>query len=163
MLALIWPLAWLMFLPVVAVEAWVGTKALRLPMERAVRLSLWANGISTVAGIPLTWCLLLILEMALLTPIGYLTRDFPTAFAVTLGAPWIPPLEHQDKWQVALAGIWLTVFFAAASIWVEQKVVRRVAPDLAVADVRRWAYQANVLSYTVFVAAILVWWAYPTG
>ena len=162
MLALVWPLAWLMFLPVVAVETWVATKALRLSLDRAMRLSLWANGVSTLAGIPLTWCLLLLLEMALLIPIGYLTNDFPTWLAVTVGAPWIAPLEGQGKWQVAVAGIWLSVFFAAASIWVEQKVARRVTPDLAVADIRRWAYQANVLSYLLFVVAILAWWAYPT-
>ena len=113
MLALVWPLAWLMFLPVVAVETWVATKALRLSLDRAMRLSLWANGVSTLAGIPLTWCLLLLLEMALLIPIGYLTNDFPTWLAVTVGAPWIAPLEGQGKWQVAVAGISLSVFFAA--------------------------------------------------
>jgi len=163
MLALLWPLAWIMFLPVVALEAWVAIKTLGLPLARALRLSLWANAVSTVLGIPLTWIVLLLVEMAVLIPLGQVTQWFPPWLAVTVGAPWIAPPEPDGTWQVATAAIWLGLLFAGASIMVERRVAHRVAPELAIEAVDRWCYRANLLSYAAFIGVVLAWWAYQAG
>jgi hypothetical protein len=62
MIVLVWPGAWVLFLPVVALESVVANRLLKLSAGRALRVSFVANLVSTLAGIPVTWLLLLMLQ-----------------------------------------------------------------------------------------------------
>ena len=62
MIVLVWPGAWVLFLPVVALQSVVAHRLLKLSAGRALRVSFVANLVSTLAGIPVTWLLLLMLQ-----------------------------------------------------------------------------------------------------
>src|SRR5438309_5133249 len=64
-----WPLMICALLPVIAIEALVVRKRLSLSYGRAFGGAAKANVVSTLAGVPLAWGLMLILEFATILPI----------------------------------------------------------------------------------------------
>jgi len=63
MLAVGWPVMWLAFLPVVAIESFVAVRTLGLRFRQALAVTAAANAISTFVGIPVTWFILVVLEL----------------------------------------------------------------------------------------------------
>ena len=63
-----WPLMICALLPVIAIEALVVRKRLSLSYGRAFGGATKANVVSTLAGVPLAWGLMLILEFATIFP-----------------------------------------------------------------------------------------------
>jgi hypothetical protein len=55
MLALVWPASWMLFIPIVAIEAWIARKVVGLTVKRCILASTAANAVSTLVGIPLVW------------------------------------------------------------------------------------------------------------
>ncbi len=78
MLFVTWPGMLLALIPIVGIEAWIMRPRLTLTPGKALRLSAIANLVSTVVGIPLTWVVLVGLEL--------LSTDGGIAFG--LGTPW---------------------------------------------------------------------------
>ncbi|WP_437752328.1 hypothetical protein [Sorangium sp. So ce1389] len=79
MIFLVWPASWIVFVPVVLVEAAVARRVLCLPTRDAIKLSLAANAWPTLAGIPVTWALLTVIEMAVGPILSMTLRDLGTA------------------------------------------------------------------------------------
>jgi len=104
--SVIWPGLWFLLVPVVALEAAVAKRVLRLSWKAAFRVSGEANLVSTLVGIPLMWLA-----------------------AADLG----------------LVPILLLVSFFI-TVAVERRVVIR-RTSLPEADVKRWSWRANILSY----------------
>ncbi|WP_437964287.1 hypothetical protein WMF04_31805 [Sorangium sp. So ce260] len=154
MIYLAWPASWVVFVPVVLVEAAVAQRVLGLPTRDALKLSLAANAWSTLAGIPITWALLLLPEML----VGLILSAFrldPSTLAIALFAPlfapWLPPVK--EGWIVFAAGAFLCVPFFFASVWVEARSARRRVPA---AQALRWARRANTVTYGFFLALLLL-------
>ncbi|WP_437950001.1 hypothetical protein WME98_03715 [Sorangium sp. So ce296] len=152
MLVFAWPASWIAFVPVVLVEAAVARRVLRLPTREAIKLSLVANAWSTLAGIPITWALLTVLEMTV-GPILSMARDdlgpAATLLMLPISAPWLGPVK--EGWRVLAAGAFLCVPFFFASVWIEARSAGRRVPA---ADALRWAQRANAATYGFFLVAL---------
>ncbi|XXX72978.1 hypothetical protein WMF30_35550 [Sorangium sp. So ce134] len=152
MIVLAWPASWITFVPVVLVEAAVAQRVLRLPTREAIKLSLAANAWSTLAGIPITWALLTVLEMSVGPILSMAHGDLGTAanlLMLPLSAPWLGPVK--EGWKVFAAGAFLCVPFFFASVWIEARSAGRRVPA---ADALRWARRANSATYGFFLVAL---------
>ncbi|KYF49199.1 hypothetical protein BE04_08065 [Sorangium cellulosum] len=152
MLIFAWPASWIAFVPVVLVEAAVARRVLRLPTREAIKLSLAANAWSTLAGIPITWALLTVLEMTVAPTLSRARGDLGTAatlLMVPISAPWLGPVK--ESWRVLAAGAFLCVPFFFASVWIEARSAGRRVPA---ADALRWAKRANSATYGFFLVAL---------
>jgi hypothetical protein len=136
MLALIWPASWVLFIPIVAVEAWLARKIVGLTVKRSVLASTVANAVSTLVGIPLVWGLLVLIEAVI--PHAGDARGIDSfwrrVYAVTVQAPWLIPYESELHWMVPLAAMVLLVPFFFASVFLERAVFTRFcssSPELA--------------------------------
>ena len=165
MLMLVWPPAWALFVPIVVVEALVARRLLALPYLECARLSLVANARSTIIGIPLTWLVLVLLEMTLGMALASLVQSSALGqfFLVPLSSAWLMP--NAKRWQVYLAAAILCVPFLLVSIRLERwSAARSIPADQA----RRWAKAANLATYLPIIAGLLVlsvfsWYRPPAG
>jgi hypothetical protein len=158
MLALIWPASWVLFIPVVAIEAWLARKIVGLSVKQSVLASAVANAVSTLVGIPLVWALLVLFEMFILSNGGRalgIDSFWQRVYAVTVQAAWLIPYESELHWMVPLAAIVLLVPFFFASVFLERLVFRRFcssSPELA----RRWSWVANGATYCFMLTGLVV-------
>jgi hypothetical protein len=163
MIMLLWPGAWLLFFPIVLLEGQVAKRVFAVPWSQALSLSWRANLWSTLAGIPGAWLALLVVEfvaggLASLVPQAY-QNSWLVYLLAPFMAPWFPIWRPEDSWMVPAAAMWLCVGFFFASVWLERRVLAR-QPSLDAAAVRRWSWQANLLSYgmiELLLAGVLVW------
>lgn len=112
MLAIVWPLSWVAFVPIVAIEAIVARRVVQLQWGKAATSSFVANLVSTIAGIPITWVLLVAIEIAM-TCGGRaygLATPFTKVLAVTLQAPWLIPYRGDMYWMIPAATAFLLPF-----------------------------------------------------
>src|SRR6266536_1309802 len=93
-----WPLMICALLPVIAIEALVVRKRLALSYGRAFAGAAQANVVSTLAGVPLAWGLMLLLELATALPIIFAAQrwhwhyDSPIFYVLyVLGMAWTGP------------------------------------------------------------------------
>lgn len=158
MLALVWPASWILFIPVVAIEAWIARRITGLSVKRSVLATSLANGVSTLVGIPLVWILLALIQVFMVPRGGEalgLDSFWHRVFAVTAQAPWLIPYESDLHWMVPLAGIVLLVPFFFTSVLVEWMVFKRFctsAPGVA----RRWSWVANGVTYCLMLAGLVI-------
>jgi hypothetical protein len=158
MLALIWPASWALFIPIVAIEAWIARRIVGLTVKQCVLASAVANAVSTLVGIPLVWGLLALLDIVLSgggAALGIETF-WQRVYAVTVQAAWLIPYESDLHWMVPAAAIVLLIPFFFASVFLERMVFGRFcssSPEL----VRRWSWVANGATYSItFVGLIVV-------
>ncbi len=158
MLALMWPLQWVAFVPIVALESLYLAKTLHLPLRRQFRPVAIANAASTLVGIPLAWLAMLVLEFLVAgvavatlpehivdsTIVRFITFPFVTA--------WI---MGSSEHEVRFAFITLLVPFCAASIYVERKLLRVHLAHVEAKLSYRAIVFANVASYVVLAAIAL--------
>ncbi|WP_437671573.1 hypothetical protein [Sorangium sp. So ce131] len=152
MIVVAWPASWIAFVPVVLVEAAVARRVLALPTREALKLSLAANAWSTLAGIPITWALLMGLEMLaglMLSMVGPDLGTVATSLLIPFYAPWLPSVE--ERWIVLAAGAFLCVPFFFASVWIEARSAGRRVPA---AEALRWAKRANAVTYGFFLVML---------
>jgi hypothetical protein len=150
----VWPASWVVFVPVVLVEAVVAQRVLGLPMRDAIKLSLVANAWSTLAGIPITWAVLTVLEMCaglILARVAGGPGSAANPLMVLLCAPWLPPVKA--SWILPAAGATLCVPFFFASVWIEARSAGRRVPA---AKAMGWARRANAATYGFFLVLLLL-------
>jgi hypothetical protein len=166
MIALLWPASWVLLLPIILVEAHVAKRVLALQRGTALRMSAKANLVSTLAGIPLTWLVLFLLEvLALSSGIAGDGRTRPSPLVASLLLPLMAPMgvrmfpsEDQD-WDPVAAAMWLCAMFFLVSVWLEARVVAWRS-GISIVDARRWSWRANLASYGIMEAVligVLVW------
>jgi hypothetical protein len=62
MICVYWPSAWIALVPIVLIEAWVGTRLLKIPFGSVLKTAFLGNFVSTLVGIPVTWLVLALIE-----------------------------------------------------------------------------------------------------
>lgn len=152
MLLLMWPSAWVLFVPVCVIEAWVAKRLLALSFPDSIKLAVAANAWSTLLGIPLTWLALLALEMVGGLSLSVLNAESRGAWLLLapLFTPWLGPTT--EYWHVYAAAAFLCVPFMLVSMRVERwSAETRVAPEQA----RRWSRYANLATYIPIVVALV--------
>lgn len=158
MLAIAWPAYWLALLPVILFEAGRAQRMAGLTWRQSLKMAAWANLVSTLAGIPMTWGFLLILQIGILAGVTFLEVDTPSVmtsvFLFPFMSAWVPPYEN--TWAIYAAFVILAIPFCLASIIIEAWVAKRVIPTADPSLLDQWARQSNIRSY----AAIAVLFAF---
>jgi hypothetical protein len=154
------PLMLIALIPIVALEAYVIRRMTNANWRGATGASLFSNLVSTLVGIPVTWLLLLGLELLA-------TRALPKTlsgrgydvFSVTLGAPWFAAEDNDYWWMIPTAQLVLLVPFFFTSYFVERWITASWLKATASKEVAyRATWVANCWSYgglAVFVVLVL--------
>jgi hypothetical protein len=151
-----------MLVPVIVVEALVLRRQLSLGTARSVTLSATANIASTLIGIPLSWCAMLVIELVT-APIIALGAGSPVQmFArAVLQAAWLPPSdEAQLLWLAPVAAMVLLVPAFFVSVVLERRMLTKSCPEISPTDLSRACWRANEVSYALLcicLAGYFLW------
>lgn len=156
MIALLLPPAWTLLVPIVVLEAAVGSLKFGVPFGRALKAQAFANALSTIIGLPLAWCALAVLQLSCCGTALGLETPARRIYAVTVQAPWLIPYEHDFWWMIPAASVVLASLFCALSIVLEYPIVKRFAGSDFAATAWPWVLRANVLSYLTLVVTMVV-------
>jgi hypothetical protein len=158
-----WPLMLCALVPVIVVEAEVTRRQLRLPYRKAFAGAAKANVLSTLAGVPVAWLIMLAVEFATMFPLAAAAQkwhwrlDSPVFYIFyVLGIAWIGPVGTSG-WPIALAAALLLVPTFFVSLWLERPVYRRSHTEINVAAVDRSVWFANLCSYALLFVAGCGW------
>jgi hypothetical protein len=168
MLMFQWPLMLCALLPVILVETEVVRRQLSLPYRNAIVGAAKANVLSTAAGVPLAWVIMLVVEFAAGFPLlsAAEKRHWPVEHSPVeyildvLTMAWIGP--SVPGMALAAALLLIPTFFI--SLLLERRSYRRSWPDVNRAAVDRSVWFANLASYSLLFLAACVWygWAVRT-
>jgi len=122
MIAVFLPPMWIAFVPVVLVEAFVLEKTLTLTRANGLRASFLGNLATTVAGVPLVWMILAVIEMLCCGAAKGLATTGARLYAVTAQAPWLIPYEKEFWWMIPVALGVLAVPCYATSVLFEGNI-----------------------------------------
>ena len=156
MLALLWPAFWVLFIPIVIIEAWVARRIIELTWKTSLIRAGLANAASTLIGIPLTWGVLVVFEMIL--PRGGEAYGVDTLsgklIAITVQAPWLIPYESDLDWMIPAASIVLLIPFFFTSVFIERWIFGR-KNQIDKAKIKSWSWKANLLTYGLLQVALV--------
>jgi hypothetical protein len=143
--------------PIVLVEALVLARSLKAEWWSCANLSLMANLASSFLGLPLTWLMLVVIQMLSGGDEAFgLDSPWHRFLAVTWQAPWLIPYENDLPWMVPSAALVLLMPFFVVSVAMEYYVVRRMLPGATRRVVRTGVLVANAWSYTGLAAVLVV-------
>ncbi len=91
MIVLIMPAMVVLLIPIIILEAIVLAKYLQIHYKSAIFSAGISNIISTIVGIPITWGILVGVEMITTGGRGYSNTWWGNLISVTLQAPWMDP------------------------------------------------------------------------
>jgi hypothetical protein len=156
------PLMIVALIPIVGLEALVIAKKLKLRYWPTVGWACLSNTLSTVVGIPLTWGVLVAMQLVTGGDMAYdrLNTFSGRLLAVTWQAPWLVPYESALHWMVPAATLVLLVPFFFASYWFEYAVHRKVLSTNTAVTVRRGTFLANLASYSGLAIFVIGWWLF---
>ena len=135
-------------IPIILIESFCLSRRLNADPTSTIKPVAIANVISTLVGIPITWLLLVLVQM--LTGGGGANGIETTKqrfLAVTWQAPWLIPYESDLSWMIPAATLVLLVPFFFASWQIEVQVVKKLMKESPSADVAKGMFLANVVSY----------------
>lgn len=141
------PIMVLAMAPVVFIEAWWISRHGRTAFRALLGPVFRANLVSTLLGVPLTWFVLVLIQMSAGAG-GYLKNPIAE---VTLQAPWLTP-ERYNGWKIPAAAAALCPFFYAVSAWSEWLVLRPTLRKLEIQHGTRAVWMANALTYGLILA-----------
>jgi hypothetical protein len=144
--------------PVILLETIVLARKLGVAPKFVVKTVSIANTVSTIIGIPITWFLLVVVEIVTGGGAAYGIDTFRQRFlAVTWQAPWLIPYDSELHWMIPAATLVLLAPFFFASWLIESKVAGRFLKEYPEGAVRRGMLAANGLSYLLLGLLDLAW------
>lgn len=146
-------------IPIIFLEAWVMAKRTEVGFKKSLETSGVANVASTILGIPLTWALLVVIQMLTLGGRGYGGIDtiLGKFIAVTWQAPWLIPYEDNLYWMIPTASLVLLVPFFFASWLVEYWVARWMNKSIEPRIMKKVEFKMNLYSYLMLAGFNLIW------
>jgi len=149
MLAVFWPVSWAALLLIIPVEAAIGVHFSKFGQKQATKISLSANLISTLLGIPITWAGLVLVELFASHggEASNMADLHEKVYAVTIQAPWLVPYDSYLYWMVPCAGLVLCIPFCLMSVLSEYIVARHILGSEDRSRALRWSWLANISSY----------------
>jgi hypothetical protein len=153
MLAVVWPASWLLLLLVIPLEAAIPIRSPGITYRQRLKVATSANLVSTLIGIPLTWGVLVFLQMVCGGGAAWgIETPRQKLLAVTLQSPWLIPYEPElHQWMIPAAAAVLCIPFFLMSVWCENRVARTLFDKAERPQVLRWAWQANTASYALIL------------
>jgi hypothetical protein len=152
------PLMVFALIPVILIEAFVLARRFQQSLKSVLWAASAANLVSTFIGIPITWCLLALIQ--LLTGGGgayQIHTILGRFFSVTWQGSWLFHLESELYWRVPASILFLLIPFFFASYWVEYLVARRMLKNRDRGEVKRGVYFANLASYALLALIVFGW------
>ncbi|WP_159875572.1 hypothetical protein [Aquitalea denitrificans] len=166
MIVVFFPISILAFIPIVLIESLVICKILNVRWKLSVKVAFLANLVSSVAGIPLAWFILLLFEFTasdVFLKWG-LSNSYPPSGvrgfeAIILTAPWLG--QTNDNWSVPFAVIVLLIPFFLVSCWIESWYAAKWLSPSNVKNGVKAMWWANAASYLFLLAMCSIWliWA----
>ena len=158
MIVVVWPLAWIAFVPVALLEGLFYRRALGVSTVQALRSSFLTNLFSTALGIPLAWGLPLIPAL-LVAPLDVaLPRPLEVALGLFYWPFWLMPWGDKaiQSWSVLVALAGLLPLFLAMSVLSEAWLLRFLHPESSRRQRLVMTLRANATSYAFLAAALLI-------
>ncbi len=148
MLALHLPTMAVLLVPIIAIEYFYGRYKLTISRSRVLRGVTGANLASTLVGIPLTWLMMLVLNIATTGTEAKGLNTLPGRFAsVVLQSSWLVPYETDLDWMIPAATLVLLVPYYFASVAIERLVLRTMWKHDGAQQLSSIVWQANGLTY----------------
>ncbi len=159
MIFLTFPAMLIALLPIILIESFVINREIAISIKKAIVPCSVANAISTIAGFPLAWGLLLGFE--LLTTGGSCGPGFETLtssiLTAVLESAWLCPWEDQLYWMIPVAFINCLIVAFFISVFTEYFVMKKMLVGQESATVKKVAYKANIVSYSLLVVLNIVY------
>jgi hypothetical protein len=153
MIFLSFPIMLIALLPVIFIETSIFKRIVPIPYKKSFVSNGIANAISTIAGFPLAWGLLLAIE--LLTTGGSCGPGFDTIsksiITVIVEAAWLCPHEDHLYWLIPTAFIISLIVAFFISLVIEYYVNKRFHKECDKKQIRRAVYIANISSYCLLI------------
>ncbi len=147
-------------IPVILIEAYIVLKILGLPYLRSCKIMTISNLVSTLIGIPITWIILVLLEIFTVGD-GALGLGEPATrlMAVTWQAPWLIPYESNLYWMIPSATLTLLVPFFLASWSIEYHVSKMLLRKTDKRILNSVIFKANLTTYIIYLVLTGIWLA----
>ncbi len=157
MLAMIWPAACYLLLPIVALETWIA--CLIIGKENLLRnliASAVVNTMTTLIGIPLCWGAFVAIEVTVPIPddLYGVGTFWGKVLSVTHQAGWLLPYETQMYWMIPVATMVLLVPIFFFSVYTE-RVGFRLITHCSREQSRRWSWVANGATYGLIFLVLI--------
>jgi hypothetical protein len=156
-------------IPIVLVEALYLSKSISVRFTRIVGSVAFANIVSTLVGLPLTWLVLFLIQIVTGGTSSYGVTGIPgKVLSVTLQAPWLLPFGPEEFWVFHAAALFLLIPFFIATWLLEYVLVRNKlaiaimetsgTSDVAAAEksVFRGMRNANLISYGMIAILLII-------
>jgi hypothetical protein len=150
MIILIMPALGFSLIPIILIEAFYLRRRLSLSTASALKTTTLANLVSTLVGVPLTWLILVSVQM-LLGGGGAFGLDtvWDKLLSVTLQSGWLIPYQSEMHWMIPAAGLFLLLPFFLASWWSEYLVSRWLLKTAPCNELKTSVRNANLITYTL--------------
>ncbi len=159
MIFLAMPALGLSIIPIIIIEAMFLSKKLELTTSSAFKTTTISNLVSTIVGIPLTWLLLVLIQMLAGGGGAYgLDTTLGKVLSVTLQAAWLIPYESDLHWMIPVAGLVLLVPFFFASWWSEYFVTKKMLKEHSAQRVKIAVRNANIITYILLAFWPIGFW-----
>jgi len=153
----------LALIPIILIEALIFKHLLRINYKQAIQPSLSANFASTIIGFPLSWLLMVIIEITIGSKAYGITSLLGKITAVTGQAAWLIPYRDALWWMIPVAAAvgLIPAFFV--SVIMEYWVVIRYFQEKTRAQIRAAVIKANLVTYALLVMFWLANLAFQTS
>ena len=157
MIMVLEPLFFILFLPIILVEAWVFK--CHFPdasWKTLLKANFWSNFISTIAGIPFAWiisvCMMCLVNFVI--PIHQGEGFWRYCLEVTLGAAWLVS-EQPSYWTGPVAILVLLIPCFYISVWIEGKSIKNTLQQYGEEQLKVVTRKANIASYGLLYLVVL--------
>jgi hypothetical protein len=166
-IAIIFPLSWILLIPIIVIEWFVMMKYYPfLRKSHVLYVSIITNITSTLVGIPLAWGLMLLIELIFLPLETFfpsnLNKFWQYFLNVTLGSAWLMPYEDQLYWMIPTALIILLIPCFIISCWLESfvasKILKGAENNISLSKLA--VYRANLASYLFLLFSTIIFLCY---
>jgi len=148
MIFLVMPAFALSIIPIIIVEAIYIAKYLELSGKESVKTVTISNLVSTIVGIPLTWGILVVIQIVTGGGSAYgLNTAVTKILAVTWQAPWLIPYESDLHWMIPIAALVLIIPFFFVSWWSEYFVTKILIKNIDTSKIKKVVRNANLITY----------------
>ncbi len=164
MIILIMPTLALSIIPIIIIETIYISKKLSLSKKIAGKAVTISNVVSTIVGIPLTWILLVAIQIFTGGGSSYgMDTALGKIIAVTWQAPWLIPHESQLHWMVPVSGLVLMIPFFFVSWWSEYFITKKILKDIDLKEIKRYVRNANLITYGLLSLWPIIMLLIPNG
>ena len=161
MIFLSFPIMLFALIPIIFIEAGILKKILGTTFKKSITSSSVANIVTTIIGFPLSWGLLLGLELLNIGIRGSCGLGFSnigtSIITAIVESAWICPWENYLYWLVPVAFIINLIVAFFVSVLFEYLILKKMFKEIGKRNVKRSVWIANLVSYSFLVIFGLIY------